>query len=77
MNFKTQEIKRIIIKSPLIPRRCEKIPLSPPPWPSPVEGEGISSYILRSLPSLLAGEGRVRGPLRNFFTPSPLEGGGT
>jgi len=27
--------------SPLTPRRCEKIPFSPPPCPSPVKGEEI------------------------------------
>jgi len=59
---------------PYSPEGVKKSPYHPHPG-SPVEGEGISSCILRSLPSLLAGEGRVRGPLRNFFTPSPLPKG--
>ena len=46
---------------PQSPCGCEKIPFSPPPCPSPIEGEGISSCILKYLPSPLAGEGRVRG----------------
>ena len=54
------------------PRRCEKIPFSPPPCPSPVEGEGISSFNSNHLSSPLAGEGRVRGPLR-IFSHLPLE----
>jgi hypothetical protein len=54
------------------PRRCEKIPFSPPPCPSPLEGEGNSSLNSTHLPSPLAGEGRVRGPLR-IFSHLPLE----
>ena len=52
---------------PSLPRRCEKIPFSPPPCPSPVEGEGISSCISIYLPSPLAGDGRVRGNILIFL----------
>jgi hypothetical protein len=53
-------------KTPTGQGSCEKIPFSPPPWPSPVEGEGISSCISICFPSPLAGEGGVRGENPNF-----------
>ena len=56
--------KATLVESKL--RRCEKIPFLPPPCPSPVEGEGISSCISIYLPSPLAGEGRVRGRIPIF-----------
>jgi hypothetical protein len=39
---------------------CKYSPTSPPPFPSPLKGEG-TPFIPSCFPSPLAGEGRVRG----------------
>jgi hypothetical protein len=48
---------------------------SPPPFPSPLKGDGNSFPISLSFPSPLAGEGRVRGLLYFFPDHSFWDGG--
>jgi hypothetical protein len=62
------------IHSSLLPEGVKNYLKSPPPSPSPVEGEGIFKNYFNMVTLPLAGEGRVRGNI-SIFSQLPCAGG--